>query len=252
MNGALYAVVSGSLAALRGLEITANNLANANTAGFKAQHLLVRSRSPGDLYAPPGSDAPLGVSGRTAIATAQRSVTDLSQGAVQESGNPLDVAITGPGFFVVTTPNGERYTRQGQFHLNATGTLINAAGYAVQGDGGTEISLPLGQIEIDSAGRVSVDGAQRAALRVVRFTDAEAVVPEGAALFAAAPEAQAIDVDPAETQLIQGSIENANVDVIKGLLELINVSRGYEAYMRAMQQVDGSIQMAIQQVGAKG
>jgi flagellar basal body rod protein FlgG len=162
------------------------------------------------------------------------------------------VAITGPGFFAVTTPNGERYTRQGQFHLDATGTLVTAAGYAVQGDGGKEMSLPPGQVEIDAAGRVSVDGAQRAALRVVRFADAEAVIPEGGALFAAEAEAQVIEVDPAETQLIQGSIENANVDVIKGLLELINVSRGYEAYMRAMQQVDGSIQVAIQQVGAKG
>jgi len=94
MNGALYSVVSGSLAAARRLEITANNLANANTAGFKAQDLVVGSRRPGvlDVPVPPGES--FGVPGRTAVTIAHRSVTDLSQGAIRESGNPLGVQIS--------------------------------------------------------------------------------------------------------------------------------------------------------------
>jgi flagellar basal-body rod protein FlgG len=175
-------------------------------------------------------------------------VTDFSQGSIRESGNPLDAAITGPGFFVVTTPDGERYTRQGQFHLDATGAVVNASGYPVQGDNTAEIQLPPGRIEIDTNGTIAVDGVQAAKLRVVAFADLAALAPEGAALFTANGEAAPTDVDPSETQVIQGSIELANVDMIRGLVELIDVSRGYETYMRAIQEVNGTLQTAIQEV----
>lgn len=251
MTGALYAVVSGSLAALRRLEITTNNLANVNTAGFKAQHLLVVSRNAEGSDATGVGDAPSTPGpARTAISDAYRSVTDLSQGPIRESGNPLDVAITGPGFFVVSTPSGERYTRQGQFHLDGEGTLVTAAGDPVQGTGGDEINLPAGRIEIDRSGVISVNGSQAATLRLVRFPDPTAIIPEGATLFSARPDAAVIETDVAETQVLQGSIEAANVDAIKGLLDLIDVSRGYEAYMRAMTRVDGTVRTAVQQVGA--
>jgi len=248
MNGALYAAVSGSLSAVQRLDITANNLANTSTAGFKAQHLLVSSKSPWEFTVPGGTSPWLDVSARTTVATAHQTVTDLSQGVIRESGNPLDVAISGPGFFVVTTPNGERYTRQGQFHLEPGGTLVTGAGYPVQGDGGEEIRLPAGQIEIDANGGIWVDGNRMATLRLVRITDPQAVIPEGGALFAARPQAPVVGTDPVETRLVQGSVEEANIDVVKGLLDLIDVARGYETYMRAMQQVDASVQMAIQQV----
>ena len=259
MNGALYSVVSGSLAAARRLEITANNLANANTSGFKAQQLVVGSRRPGvlDVPVPPGES--VGVPGRTAVTTAHRTVTDLSQGAIRESGNPLDLAIAGPGIFVVTTPNGERYTRQGQFELDATGRLVTSSGNPVQNKEGDDITLPPGRIEIAADGRISVTEGnisvkptERATLRLVRFLDSEAVIPEGGTLFRARAGAGVVDADPGETQLIQGSIEDANVDVIKGLLQIIEVARGYDAYMQAMRKVDGSVEIAIRQVGGRG
>jgi flagellar basal body rod protein FlgG len=186
-------------------------------------------------------------------------VTDLSQGAIRESGNPLDVAIAGPGFFVVTTPNGERYTRQGQFDLDETGRLVTSAGHPVQSKQGNDITLPPGRIEIAADGRISVNQGnisdkptERATLRLVRFLDSEAVLPEGGALFRAREGAGVVDADPTETQLIQGSVEDANVDVIKGLLQIIEVARGYEAYMHAMRKVDGLVEIAIRQVGGRG
>jgi flagellar basal-body rod protein FlgF len=249
MNGALFSAVSGGLAAAERLEIVANNLANINTAGFKAQYLLVSSSDPGEDAVPGGLGQLDGVPGSTAIATAFEMSTDFSQGAIHESGNPLDVALMGPGFFAVTTPDGERYTRQGQFQLAPDGVLVTPAGHSVQDQDGEELRLPPGRIEIDTGGGITVDGARRGSLRVVTFTDTGVLVPQGGSLFTVAnPEAAPVDADLAETRVLQGSTEAANVDAIRGLLELIDVARGYEAYMQAVQQVDGTVETAIQQV----
>jgi flagellar basal-body rod protein FlgF len=249
MNGALFSAVSGGLAAAERLEIVANNLANVNTTGFKAQYLLVSSTDPGEVLVPGGLGQLDAVPGTTAIATGFETATDFSQGAIHESGNPLDVALMGPGFFAVMTPDGERYTRQGQFQLDPDSVLVTSAGHPVQDHDGEEIRLPAGRIEIDTGGGITVDGARRGSLRVVTFTDTGVLAPQGGSLFAVAnPEAAPVDADLAETRVLQGSIEAANVDAIRGLLELIDVARGYEAYMQAVQQVDGTVETAIQQV----
>ena len=249
MTGALYAVVSGWLSAMERLEITTNNLANINTAGFKAQQLLVEALEPGAIQTTGGYGSLVSTPGGTVPAIAYTTITDTSQGSVRESGNPLDVAISGPGFFAIGTPNGERYTRQGQFHLSPTGVLQGPGGYPVLGQNGEEIRLPPGRIDIDASGGVSIDDAPVARLRLVRFDAPERLVPEGAALYAAPADGVPADVDAGETQLVPGSIELANVDAVQGLLELIDVARGYEAYMQAMRQVDGTIETAIAQGG---
>jgi flagellar basal-body rod protein FlgG len=249
MTGALYAVVSGGLAAMERLEITTNNLANVNTAGFKAQQLLVEALEPGAIQTTGGYGTLVSTPGATVPAIAYKTVTDTSQGSVRESGNPLDAAISGPGFFAIGTPNGERYTRQGQFHLGPAGVLLGPGGHAVLGQNGEEIRLPPGRIEIDAHGGVSVDDAPVGRLRLVRFDAPERLVPEGTALYAAPADMAPADVDVGETQLVPGSIELANVDAVQGLLELIDVARGFEAYMQAMRQVDGTIETAIAQVG---
>lgn len=247
MTGALYAVVSGGLAAVERLEITANNLANANTAGFKALQLLIRAEEPVPTTGGFGTIMQ-GLSG-TVPTVAYETVTDTSQGSIRDSGNPLDMAIAGPGFFAVTTPNGERYTRQGEFQLGPNGTLVTAVGDLVQDDGGREIRLPEGRISVDADGGIAVDDAHVATLRLVQFAEPERLLPQGGSLFAATPDAVPLDVDRGETRIVSEAIELSNVDAIKGLLELINVARGYEAYIRAMQQVDGTVETAIERVG---
>ena len=249
MTGALYAVVSGGLAAIERLEIATNNLANVNTAGFKAQQLLVEALDPGAIQTSGGFGSLVSTPGGTVPAIAYTTITDPAQGSVRESGNPFDIAISGPGFFAVGTPNGERYTRQGQFHLGPDGLLLGPGNHAVLGENGQEIHLPPGAVTFDASGGVSVDDTPVGRLRLVRFDAPERLTPEGTALYVAPADAAPADVDPGETQLVPGSIELANVDAVRGLLELIDVARGYEAYMQAMRQVDGTIETAIAQVG---
>ncbi len=250
MTGALYAVVSGSLAAVERLEIAANNLANVGTAGFKQQFLRIRATDPDGLPTTDGTGTVVQTAAGTVPAIAYETVTDLSQGAIQESGNPLDVALAGPGFFVVSTGQGERYTRQGQFHLGPNGALVSAAGHPLQGSNRQDLRLPPGTIEIDTDGGIHVDGSRIGTLRLVRFENAERVLtPEGGGLFARIDAAEPEPIDTHETQLAPKAVELSNVNAVEGLLELIDVSRGYEAYMRAMQQVDGTIETAIREVG---
>ena len=250
MTGALYAVVSGGLAAIERLEVAANNLANVGTSGFKAQFLRIRALDPDGIETTGGFGTVVQGADGTMPAVAFETVTDFSQGGVHESGNPLDVAITGPGFFVVNTAAGERYTRQGQFHLGADGTLRTAGGDTVQGQNKQDLRLPPGAIEIDTAGGIHVDGVRAGALRLVRFAEVEhAVVPQGGGLFARTEDAVPASIDAAETELVPKAIELSNVNAVEGLLELIDVARGYEAYMRAMQQVDGTVETAIREVG---
>jgi flagellar basal-body rod protein FlgF len=248
MNGALYSIVSGSLAASERLEIVTNNLANTSTAGFKAQYLVLRMVPQGTAPDAVGLD---GVQPGSTPTVDLRTVTDFAQGPIRESGNPLDAALSGPGFFVVTTPQGERYTRQGQFQLDPAGFLVTAAGHRVQGAGGRDVQLAGGRVEIDANGGITVDGTPSAQLRLVDFAEPGALAPEGSALFVATPDAVAIEQAPGATPttVIQGAIEAANVDAIKGLIELIDVARGYETYMRAIRQVDETVERAITDVG---
>jgi flagellar basal-body rod protein FlgG len=250
MTGALYAVVSGSLAAVERLEVAANNLANVGTAGFKQQFLRIRAMDPDGLAITEGTGTIAETAEGTTTAITYETVTDFSQGVIRESGNALDAALVGPGFFVVNTPQGERYTRQGQFQLGPDGTLLTAAGFRLQGTNRQDLRLSAGAVEIETDGAVRVDGVRVGALRLVGFEDAERVLrPEGGGLFTRVGDVVPQAIDRGETRVAPKAIELSNVNAVEGLLELIDVARGYEAYMRAMQQVDGTVETAIREVG---
>jgi flagellar basal-body rod protein FlgG len=250
MNRAVYTVTSGGIAALARLEAVAQNLANANTAGYKAERLLFRVR---ELARPPGgvdAGVPLDpVLDRTAAQVVEvASVRDFSQGPVRTSGNPLDVAITGQGFFAVATARGERYTRQGTFTRDGEGYLVTQHGERVQGEAG-DIRLGTGDVVIGQDGSIAVDGATVGRLKLVGFGDEPALVPEGAALFAPAPGAAPEPLDATAVRLEPGAVEAANVDAVASMVELVDVARGFESYMHAMQRLDEVAQRSINDVG---
>jgi flagellar basal-body rod protein FlgG len=248
MNRAIYTAASGGMAALARLDAVAQNLANANTAGYKAERVLFRVRPLDETAAGAGDP----ILAETAAQVAEvATVRDFSQGPVRASGNPLDVAITGEGFFVVATPRGERYTRQGNFTLDRDGALVTAGGDRVQGEGG-DIRLGTGTPAIGDDGTVSVDGAPVGRLKLVGFGEDPALVAEGSSLFAPAPGAAAVPLDPAAVRLAPEALEGANVDAVAGMIELVDVTRGFETYMRAIESLDGLMARAIDEVGRIG
>src|SRR5512135_2791674 len=150
MNSGMYAAVSGNMALMQRMDVITNNLANINTTGVKKDRMTFNTmldsvknptRVNGSL-----TDAPV---------LADFSVqTDFSSGALKQTGNPLDLALDGKGFFVVDTPQGKGYTRQGNFHLDGSGRLVTAGGFK-GGGGGGPITIKGGQVDINEKGEVS-------------------------------------------------------------------------------------------------
>jgi len=247
MNRGLWTVASGGLAAQDRMEAVTQNLANANTPGYKAERVLFRVEP---LTRAPVEDPFLDpVLNRTAAQVAERAtVRDFSQGPIRPSGNALDVAIEGDGFFTVATGRGERYTRAGNFALDGDGYLVTAAGDRVQGEQG-DLRLPRGDVAVGADGTIRVDGASVGRLKVVTAGDPPQLVPEGATLFAPVPNADVTPLDASAVHLVPGALEAANVDAVTSMVDLVDVARGYEAYMRSLQRLDQVAQKSIDEVG---
>ena len=232
MDAAIYKALSGSVAQTRRLEAASQDLANVNTAGYKGQRLafseVLSKRLPAD-------DRPGGF-----VAVADQR-TDLGPGVLQGTGNPFHLAIEGDGFFVVQTARGERYTRNGGFTMKADGTVINADGDAVLGEGGP-LQITAGNFEVAGDGLVRSNGNEIGKLRIVRFTDPRQAVKEGANLF----RSEAANVATADSaRVVQGNLEQSNVSPIDNMVALISINRQFESYQRAMKLMDGMTEKMI-------
>lgn len=249
MNRGVYTIASGGLAAEARLDAVAQNLANANTTGYKAQRVAFDAR-PIENFARPLTDRLAAETVPQAVGIDQR--RDFAPGPVTATGSPFDVAIMGRGFFAVATPAGERYTREGSFHVDAEGFLVTARGERVQGaDGDVSVGRG-GEVAIADDGTVEVDGDPAGRLQLLDFGAEPALVGEGDALFAAVPGTVGTPMEPGEVSLQQGALERANVDVVASLVELIDVSRGYESYMKAIQRLDEVAKRSIDEIGRVG
>ena len=226
MDSGYYAACSALKTQTAALEIAANNIANVSTAGYRGQtpsfeSLLVQAASPH-------------MGGWERLVNGHSSVhgtrLDLSQGSLEKSGNPLDLAIEGPGFFAVQSKAGVLYTRNGAFRLSATGQLISAAGDPVLGMSGA-ITVPNGPVSISQDGTVSVNGAVIAKLRLAEFAQAADLAPAGESYYAAA---QAAAKPAAGSSVRQGMIESSNVSPVVAMVGLITAERQAEMMQRAM------------------
>jgi flagellar basal-body rod protein FlgF/flagellar basal-body rod protein FlgG len=156
----------------------------------------------------------------------------MAQGALQQTGNPLDMAIEGEGFFQVQTPNGIRYTRDGGFHRAQNGQLVTAAGEPVLSAAGQQISVPPGEVSVGANGVLSVAGGAVATVAVVTFPAGTQLTPEGANRYIAP---NGITPVPSKKAAVhQGAIEAANQDVIQGSLDLIVMQRQAEMMQKAL------------------
>lgn len=230
MDSGFYAACAGLRAQSQALEIAAHNLANVNTTGFRGEQTTFQSLI---ALARPTPPNPLNVTINN-YGVLEGTHLDLSVGHLANTGNPLDVAIEGSGFFAVQTARGTRYTRNGSFQVASSGELVTAAGDRVLGESGA-IRVPAGAVAISPDGTLSVNGTVAGQIRLVDFRPGTKLTSEGATLFSAPPGSE----QPAQqASLRQAMLESSNVDAISSIVELIGVQREAEMLGRAMTLFD--------------
>ena len=226
MDSGFYATCTGLLAKADALELTANNMANLNTTGYKGQIEFYRAleASTGNRRLSSLNKAvnDYGVLGGTAL--------DLKNGVLEKTGNELDLALQGQGFFTVKTPAGIRYTRNGSFHIDSDGKLLTATGDQVLGDQGP-VELPSGDVDISSDGTISQHGAVIATLKLLDFKPGTTLAPEGNSYFQAPAKTEVPAADP---RLSQGMLETSNQNPITGAVSLITLQRQSQLLEQAL------------------
>jgi flagellar basal-body rod protein FlgF len=242
MENAQLIGLSRQIALMRQMDVVANNVANVNTTGFKAENILFR-----EYLMPVARDRDFPTPDQQlSYVEDWGTVHDMTNGAVVETGNPLDVALEGEGFLTVQSPQGERWTRAGSLQIDPTGTLVNLDGYPVLSDLG-QIHFEPGEtdIAIDAGGNVSGSGGQKGHLRIVEFADPQQAAREGNNLYSGGSP-----VPAANTRLVQGAIEKSNVSGVSEITQLIRVQRAYETVASLMQRQDDIQRSAIQRLGS--
>jgi len=226
--------------ATKELDAVSHNLANASTAGFKRQ-LLHQWRLQVPEPGPPGGQRPAAY-----VDVLRR---DFSQGALHNTENETDLAIQGSGFFKVETPRGVRYTRHGCFQLNAEKQLVTREGYPVLGSNGPIALDSIDQkFSIDQEGGVHLDGSISGQLSVVDFPHLQGLRAEGRNYFAA--NADSGEETPAQgARVLQGAVEESNVDQVAEAVALIDIQRSFEAYLKVLDTFTEADRKMVDEVG---
>jgi len=226
MDSGFYAACTALVSRTQALDTIANNLANASTVGFRSERNVFRSVM---ASASAASGSPLdravnsyGVLGGTTL--------DQSQGALEKTGNDLDMAIEGKGYFVVKTASGEMYTRNGAFQVSNGGQMTTSNGDLVIGDRGA-ITIQPGRVSISADGTISSNGAVAGKLKVVEFPAGTELSSLGNTYYSAPANAA---VAAAHSSVRQGMLESSNVNPVNSMVELINAQRTAEMMQRAL------------------
>ena len=234
-------MINGMLESSRGcmkeelrMDIISSNLANMNVVGYKKDRISFQKIL---NQAAVTADAPANITIKP----------DMEQGDIRATGNELDFAITGKGFFKVETENGVRYTRKGNFTLDIDGNLITQSGDKVLGTSGT-LKITGNNITIDNKGNIATDAGPVGQLALTDFEDYQGIVKEGKNLFANPQDLPEIAV-PGETNISQGYTELSNVNAAEEMISMIHALRAFESYQKSMRVIDELNNRAINQVG---
>lgn len=244
MENSIYLALSKQLVLQTDMQIVANNIANMNTSGYRAQNTLfaeyiddvnqrrVDPRAAGDDLS---------------FVYDRGQYENTQPGSLRFTGNPLDMAIEGPGFFGVQGPNDETmYTRAGEFQKGVDGTLLTPAGYAVAGQGGGPIIIPQDstELKIDVTGAVSNQNGQIGQIMLVEFEDTQQLEPYGDQLYRSTEEGQ-----PAENSRIeQGQVEGSNVKAVVEMTRMIETLRQFQNNQKILQTENERLRSAIQKL----
>jgi len=230
MNGT-YLAASGASALFDAMDTAANNLANANTPGYRRFMSVMQSVS--------GNGSPYDYAASDASPT-----LDMSQGPLQATNNPLDVAITGDAFLAVQGPEGTAYTRDGQLQVGPDGTLT-AAGYPLLKPDGSTITLPPGNVVIAGDGSISVNGSPVAQLMLADPAGIQ-MLPAGGNLYQPQGDATLPQAQQGTSQIHQGYLENPTGNETATMISMMDAMRGYESAMKAVSAIDNNQNQAIQ------
>jgi flagellar basal-body rod protein FlgF len=241
MENPFYVSLSRQTALRRQMDTVANNLANMNTTGFKSEQMTFAQHIEN-----------LAVEGGKGYFVSDRATfTNFNEGALQTTGNPLDVALQGDAYFVVRTATGDAYTRDGRLKIGPDGVLMTSQGLPVLSNIGDEIVVPddAGQISITSDGTISIrNGEVIGRLRVVTLPIKEYVTRHGDGLF----RTDLPVVDSPTAKIVQGMLESSNVNPISELTAMINVQRSYESTSRAIENENDKTRRMIETLGRPG
>lgn len=237
MEKGLYSATSGGLLESRRLEVVANNLANVNTVGFKASRVVARQQEFSDTLASTlenvSSRAKSDIDNSPGVVDVEVS-TDFSPGPIHTTEAPLDAALVDQDkFFAIQVDGQERYTRAGNFTLNSEGSLVTADGKPVLGEGGP-ITVTGGSAKITSNGSIMVNGLKAGTLKVVSISDLTQLEREEGTRFKLKQGAQAT---PVASNVIPGSLEMPNVNVVQTMVEMISTQRAFEGYAKSTQTI---------------
>ena len=236
MENTLYIGLSKQVTLRENMDIIAQNVANVNTPGYRAQNMVFaeyivdQKRMKEDIA--------------MVLDYGQYQVTD--PGSIKETGNPFDIALVGNGFLGIETAEGTRYTRAGNLILDAEGVLRNQRGMAVASEGGGEIQIPRDarEVTIDRSGNISTENGIVGKLMIVEFEHYQNVNPEGNGLYKA--EEAAIPAE--DTQVLQGRLEGSNVQAVVEMTRMINVLREYQAVQNMMQSEHERLRSSTQRL----
>jgi flagellar basal-body rod protein FlgF len=242
VENAAYIGLSRQMTLRRELDVVANNIANANTTGFKVEQLMVSEevgqRARNDFVRPGVSFVLDNGLGR-----------DFGQGALQQTGRPLDFGIEGEGaFFTVNDGNGPAYTRDGAFTTDPEGRLVTQAGLAVQSDGGDIILNPaIGAVSVAEDGTISQNGALVGRLSLARFETLSALSKDGDGLYRNRSNAEPIEATGIKIR--QGSLEASNVNALMEITSLIEIQRAYESVSRMIENANDLSRRSVERLG---
>lgn len=255
----LYIAASSAISENKRIDVIANNIANANTSGFKKDTMITESfpdvlmkRIGGSDYKDIIAKAPIaskiGYIGKMNHGVRVDEVfTNFEQGTFTSSGNPLDLALQGKGFFAVETPAGERYTRSGEFTLDSEGYITTKEGYKVLGQNGA-IQVEGKNLIINEKGQVFSDENEIDTLKLVDFNDYTLLKKVGESLFTDASN-QTANMKESDGLIQQGYVEGSNVNSVKSMVEMITMLRSYEANQKVIKTHDELLGKSVNEIG---
>lgn len=235
MDSAGYVALTRQSGLMREMGVVANNIANISTSGFRREGVVFEE------YVKRVDNGP-----SLSMATGDARNIDLSQGALQQTGGAYDFAVQGDGFFLIETPDGQRLTRSGSFTPSANGELVNNDGYRLLDEGGAAIAVPADASKIAMAedGTLSSNGAPFAKVGLWQPTDPLTLKHESGTLFSASGQEPKPD-----GMVLQGYLEDSNVNPISEIARMIEVQRAYELGQTFLDKEDQRIRGVVQTLG---